>query len=100
MSEPAHRNIRMHVPELGAGPPVVLCHGFPELWYSWRHQLAVLAAAGFRAMRRTCEDTARPMRRRKSTATRCCTTSGTCSACSMRSVSSERSSPDTTGVPH
>jgi pimeloyl-ACP methyl ester carboxylesterase len=42
--------IRMHVAEAGAGPLVVLCHGFPELWYSWRHQLAALAAAGYRAV--------------------------------------------------
>jgi len=42
--------IRMHVAEAGAGYPVVLCHGFPELWYSWRHQLHALAAAGFRVI--------------------------------------------------
>ena len=29
---------------------VILCHGFPESWYSWRHQLAALAAAGFHAV--------------------------------------------------
>ena len=55
MSEPAHRIvdtncIRMHVAEQGVGPAVLLCHGFPELWYSWRHQLAALAAAGFHAV--------------------------------------------------
>lgn len=42
--------IRMHVAEQGTGPLVVLCHGFPELWYAWRHQLPALAAAGFRAV--------------------------------------------------
>ncbi|HLK87745.1 MAG TPA: alpha/beta hydrolase [Candidatus Binataceae bacterium] len=42
--------IRMHFAEAGAGPLVVLCHGFPESWYSWRHQLAALAAAGFHAV--------------------------------------------------
>jgi pimeloyl-ACP methyl ester carboxylesterase len=42
--------IRMHVAEAGAGPLVVLCHGFPESWYSWRHQLAALAEAGFHAV--------------------------------------------------
>jgi soluble epoxide hydrolase/lipid-phosphate phosphatase len=42
--------IRMHVAEAGAGVPVVLCHGWPELWYSWRHQLPALAAAGFHAI--------------------------------------------------
>jgi pimeloyl-ACP methyl ester carboxylesterase len=54
-SEPTHRTvatngIRMHLAEAGAGPLVLLCHGFPELWYSWRHQLPALAAAGFRAV--------------------------------------------------
>src|SRR5206468_8781305 len=33
--------------EQGEGPLVVLCHGWPELSYSWRHQIAALAAAGF-----------------------------------------------------
>src|SRR5215510_5375872 len=55
MSELKHRTvetngIRMHVAEQGAGPLVVLCHGFPESWYSWRHQLAALSAAGFHAV--------------------------------------------------
>src|ERR1700757_3906467 len=39
--------IRMHVLEAGAGPLVILCHGFPELGYSWRHQLGALADAGY-----------------------------------------------------
>jgi pimeloyl-ACP methyl ester carboxylesterase len=42
--------IRLHIAEQGAGPLVVLCHGFPESWYSWRHQLPVLAGAGFHAV--------------------------------------------------
>jgi|SRR5579872_2539356 len=42
--------IRMHVAEVGAGPLVVLCHGFPESWYSWRHQLVALAEAGYHAV--------------------------------------------------
>jgi len=42
--------IRLRLAECGAGPLVVLCHGFPESWYSWRHQLEALAAAGFRAV--------------------------------------------------
>ena len=43
--------IELHVAVAGPpdGPPVVLCHGFPELWYSWRHQLGALADAGYRA---------------------------------------------------
>jgi len=42
--------IRMHVAEAGAGPLVLLCHGFPESWYSWRHQLPALPEAGFHAV--------------------------------------------------
>jgi len=41
--------IRLHVVELGTGPLVLLLHGFPEFWWSWRHQLIGLADAGFRA---------------------------------------------------
>ena len=41
--------IRLHVVELGSGPLVLLLHGFPEFWWSWRHQLIGLAGAGFRA---------------------------------------------------
>lgn len=41
---------RMHLRIAGSsGPLVLLCHGFPESWYSWRHQLDALAAAGYRA---------------------------------------------------
>ncbi len=55
MSEITHKfiqtnDIRMHFAEAGSGFPVVMCHGFPELWYSWRHQLRALADAGFRAI--------------------------------------------------
>ena len=42
--------IRLHVATLGEGPLVVMCHGFPGLWYSWRKQLPAIAAAGFRAV--------------------------------------------------
>src|ERR671924_1482590 len=42
--------IRLHIAEQGEGPLVILCHGFPESWYSWRHQLPALAAAGFHAV--------------------------------------------------
>jgi pimeloyl-ACP methyl ester carboxylesterase len=42
--------VRMHVVEAGEGPLVVLLHGFPELAYSWRHQLEALAEAGFHAV--------------------------------------------------
>jgi pimeloyl-ACP methyl ester carboxylesterase len=55
MTEPSHctvatNGISMHLVEQGSGPLVVLCHGFPESWYSWRHQLPALAEAGFRAV--------------------------------------------------
>ena len=43
-------NINLHIAEAGDGPLVVLCHGFPESWYSWRHQISVLADAGFRVV--------------------------------------------------
>jgi len=42
--------ITMAIRDEGRGPAVVLCHGFPELAYSWRHQVPALAAAGFRAI--------------------------------------------------
>jgi pimeloyl-ACP methyl ester carboxylesterase len=42
--------IHIHYAELGSGPLVLLCHGFPEGWYSWRDQLHALARAGYRAV--------------------------------------------------
>ena len=55
MAEIAHRTleangIRMHLAEAGDGPLVLLCHGFPESWYSWRWQIGALAEAGFHAV--------------------------------------------------
>lgn len=46
----AVNGIRLHIVEEGEGPLVLLVHGFPESWYSWRHQIPVLAAAGYRAV--------------------------------------------------
>jgi len=40
--------IRLRVAQAGHGPLIVLVHGWPESWYSWRHQIAALAAAGYR----------------------------------------------------
>lgn len=42
--------VRTHYVEMGSGPPVLLCHGFPESWYSWRYQIPAVAAAGFRVL--------------------------------------------------
>ncbi|HYB91369.1 MAG TPA: alpha/beta hydrolase [Candidatus Binataceae bacterium] len=54
MAELKHRvvmanGIRIHLVEAGKGPLVLMVHGFPESWYSWRHQLHALADAGYRA---------------------------------------------------
>ncbi len=42
--------VRLHYVEAGSGPLVVLLHGFPEFWYSWRRQIPALAAAGFHVL--------------------------------------------------
>ncbi|XP_070786553.1 bifunctional epoxide hydrolase 2 [Enoplosus armatus] len=42
--------VRTHYVEMGSGPPVLLCHGFPESWFSWRYQIPAVAAAGFRVL--------------------------------------------------
>ncbi|MBN3932631.1 alpha/beta hydrolase [Streptomyces verrucosisporus] len=54
-TETTHRSVpspggRIHLVEQGSGPLVLLVHGFPESWYSWRHQLPAIAAAGYRAV--------------------------------------------------
>lgn len=46
----AANGARFHVAEIGSGPLVLLLHGFPELWWAWRHQLPALAEAGYRAV--------------------------------------------------
>jgi pimeloyl-ACP methyl ester carboxylesterase len=55
MAQITHRTIKtngidMHIAEAGSGPLVVMCHGWPESWYSWRHQLTALADAGYHAV--------------------------------------------------
>ncbi|MFC7446718.1 alpha/beta fold hydrolase [Rhodococcus daqingensis] len=55
MGQPTHRTVAvngidLHFAEQGEGEPVVLCHGFPGLWFSWRHQLEALSAAGYRVI--------------------------------------------------
>ncbi|KAK3002953.1 hypothetical protein RJ639_019756 [Escallonia herrerae] len=43
--------LKLHVAEIGTGSPVVVfLHGFPEIWYTWRHQMIAVAKAGFRAI--------------------------------------------------
>jgi pimeloyl-ACP methyl ester carboxylesterase len=42
--------IKMHYVQAGTGPLVVMCHGWPESWYSWRHQITALAEAGFQVI--------------------------------------------------
>ncbi|KAJ4722137.1 Epoxide hydrolase-2 [Melia azedarach] len=42
--------IKMHVAEKGEGPVILFLHGFPELWYSWRHQITALSQLGYRAV--------------------------------------------------
>ncbi|GAA4482532.1 alpha/beta hydrolase [Rhodococcus olei] len=54
-SQPTHRTlavngIDLHVVEQGEGQPVVMCHGFPGLWFTWRHQLDALSRAGYRVI--------------------------------------------------
>jgi pimeloyl-ACP methyl ester carboxylesterase len=46
----AVNEVRLHYVEAGAGPLVILLHGFPEFWYSWRHQIPALVAAGYRVI--------------------------------------------------
>lgn len=43
-------SVRLHYAEAGQGPLVILLHGFPEFWYTWRHQIPALAAAGHRVV--------------------------------------------------
>ncbi|MFD8562686.1 alpha/beta fold hydrolase [Streptosporangium canum] len=55
VAEITHRSVsvpggRIHVAEQGSGPLVLLVHGFPESWYSWRRQLPALAQAGYRVV--------------------------------------------------
>ena len=82
--------IRMHLAETGSGPLVLLCHGFPELWYSWRHQLPALAEAGFHAVAPDMAAMAKPTPRKRSTNTRSFTWSATWWGSSTRSAQSRR----------
>ncbi|KAJ4703459.1 Epoxide hydrolase 2 [Melia azedarach] len=49
------QGLNLHIAETGTGPNVVVfLHGFPEIWYSWRHQMVAVASAGFRAIAPDC----------------------------------------------
>jgi len=78
MAEPTHRfvetnGIRMHIAEQGSGPLVLLCHGFPECWYSWRHQLAPWRRPASTLSRPTCAATVRRIVPTRSINIPCCT---------------------------
>ncbi|XP_062941922.1 bifunctional epoxide hydrolase 2 isoform X2 [Cynocephalus volans] len=49
-ARPSEPGVHLHFVELGSGPPVCLCHGFPESWFSWRYQIPALAQAGYRVL--------------------------------------------------
>ena len=93
--------IRMGFYEAGPetdNPPVVLCHGWPEMAFSWRHQIKALEAAGIRVIapdQRGYGATDRPDRSRPTTSS---TSPATSSACSTISGSRRRSSSVTTGA--
>jgi pimeloyl-ACP methyl ester carboxylesterase len=45
-----NRGLAMRIAEVGQGPLVLMLHGWPESWYSWRHQMRALAESGYRAV--------------------------------------------------
>ncbi|NXW55260.1 HYES hydrolase, partial [Eurystomus gularis] len=47
---PIRPGVQLHFVEMGQGPVICLCHGFPESWFSWRYQIPALADAGFRVI--------------------------------------------------
>ncbi len=48
--ETTTNGISLHVTELGDGPAVLFCHGFPDTSYTWRRQMKAVASAGYRAI--------------------------------------------------
>ncbi|XP_047308991.1 epoxide hydrolase A-like [Impatiens glandulifera] len=55
MEKIQHKNIHvnginMHIAEIGEGPVILFLHGFPDLWYTWRHQMLYLSSRGYRAI--------------------------------------------------
>jgi pimeloyl-ACP methyl ester carboxylesterase len=49
-SQIAVGDVELHVVEIGAGKPLLFCHGFPDVWIGWRRQMEAVAAAGYRAI--------------------------------------------------
>jgi predicted alpha/beta-fold hydrolase len=93
MAEITHRfvdtnGIHMHIAEAGPadGPLVVLCHGFPESWYSWRHQIGALADAGYHVVAPDQRGYGQTDALRRSISTRTSISSATSSASSMSST--------------
>ena len=80
----------MHVAEAGEGPLVLMCHGWPELWYSWRHQLVALAEAGFHAVAPDMRGFGQTSAPDDVAPTRSCTMSATWSRSPMRWEKSAR----------
>jgi pimeloyl-ACP methyl ester carboxylesterase len=90
-----HRNveangIRIHLAEAGSGPLVILCHGFPETWHSWRHQLRALSDAGYHVVAPDMRGYGERTARTKSKSTRCSILSETWSASSTGSAPTRR----------
>uniref|UniRef100_A0A2P2K624 Epoxide hydrolase n=1 Tax=Rhizophora mucronata TaxID=61149 RepID=A0A2P2K624_RHIMU len=46
----ATNGINMHIASIGRGPAILFLHGFPDLWYTWRHQLLALSSLGYRCI--------------------------------------------------
>ena len=90
---------RIHLAEQGRGPLVLLVHGFPESWYSWRHQLPALAAAGYRAVAIDVRGYGRSSKPADVAAYRMLDSWPTTSAWSRPSARSRPSSSGTTGAP-
>ena len=91
--------IKMRIAEMGKGPLVLFLHGFPESWYSWRHQLPALAKAGYRAVAPDLRGYGKSDKPPTVGATTSDIWPPTRSVFSMRSARRRRSSSATTGDP-
>ena len=90
--------LHLHTVEAGTGPLVVLCHGFPELGYSWRHQLAPLVEAGYRVAIPDMLGFGPSSQPAEIPAYDAANTAGGCWRSSTRSASPRRRSSATTGA--